>query len=121
MSATVVLDRESYAPGDTLRGRVQLDPLPGDASQKVELSVVWETEGKGDTDVGVVFYRVLSDGDPVAGVGEHTFDVLLPPLPLSYAGNLIKIGWRVRIRRLTTLGDDGVFDEPFRLEWPELS
>lgn len=118
MSAHIVLESRRFVPGSVLRGKVQLDPLPGDASRRVELAVLWETEGKGDTDLGVVLHRVLSDGDGAAATGGHAFEVTLPFLPLSYAGNLIKIGWRVRVRRLSALADDDVYDEPFELAWP---
>ena len=118
MSASIQLEQQSYPPGAVLRGRIALRPPPGDESKKVELSVLWETEGKGDTDIGVIFYRVLCDGDPVAGAEEHAFEVDLPALPLSYQGHLLKIGWRVRVRRLRGLGDDTVVDAPFQLEWP---
>jgi hypothetical protein len=118
VSALVDLESATYAPGDTLRGRVELVPLEGDASRKVELSVLWETEGKGDTDVGVILHRVLSDGDSPAARGTHRFEVELPALPLSQASKLLKIRWRVRVRRLATLGEDDVFDTDFRLAWP---
>ena len=119
MTASIELERDTCAPGTTLRGRVVLLPLPGEESRKVELSVLWETEGKGNTDVGVALHRVLSDGDPDAGHAEHTFEVQLPALPLSYQGFLLKIGWLVRVRRLAALGEDAVIDQPFRLAWSE--
>jgi hypothetical protein len=100
-----------------LRGRVVLLPLPGFEKRKVELAVLWETEGKGGTDLGVVYYRVLADGDYEAATGTHPFEVTLPALPLSYRGSLIKIGWRVRVRRLDALANDAVYDEPFELAW----
>lgn len=118
VSAHVFLESRSYVPGAMLRGRVELDPMSGDESKRVELAVLWETEGKGDTDLGVILHRVLADGDPVAAKTTHTFEVMLPFLPLSYAGNLLKIGWRVRVRRFALSGDDDVYDEPFELAWP---
>lgn len=118
MSAHISLEARRYVPGSMLRGKVQLDPLPGDASRRVELAVLWETEGKGDTDLGVILYRVLSDGEGLAATSEHAFEVALPFLPLSYAGTLLKIGWRVRVRRLSALANDDVYDETFELAWP---
>jgi hypothetical protein len=121
MSASIELGSGSeplvYQPGGTLRGRVALLPLPGDAERRVELAVLWQTEGKGNTDIGVVFYRVLCDGDAVAGTGEHTFETLLPILPVTYYGHLVKVGWLVRVRRLAMLGDDTVIDQPFQVVW----
>jgi hypothetical protein len=118
VSAFISLEGARFAPGSVLRGRVQLEPLADDVSRRVELAVLWETEGKGDTDLGVVLYRVLADGDEQAATGEHTFEVTLPFLPLSYDGTLIKIGWRVRVRRLSAMAQDDVYDEPFELAWP---
>ena len=118
MSAHIFLEGDRFVPGSVLRGRVKLEPMSGDVSRRVELAVLWETEGKGDTDLGVVLYRVLADGDERAATGEHTFEVTLPFLPLSYAGSLLKIGWRVRVRRLSAMALDDVYDEPFVLAWP---
>jgi hypothetical protein len=103
-----------------LRGKVALLPLPGDEGQGVELAVLWETEGKGDTDLGVIYYRVLVDGNspPSAARAEHKFEVQLPALPLTYNGTLIKIVWCVRIRRIGRIGSqDTVIDQPFELAW----
>ena len=119
MSAIIVLAQNVVPPGGVLRGTVMLVPLSGDEGRRVELSVLWETEGKGDTDQGVVLYRVLADGDPVAAAAEHAFEAPLTVLPLSYNGTLIKISWLVRVRRLVTLGSDMVIDEPFLVAWPE--
>jgi hypothetical protein len=54
----------------------------------------------------------------VAAKTEHGFEVTLPCPPLSYVGTLIKIGWRVRVRRLSAFGNDDAYDEPFELAWP---
>ena len=113
MSITIELDAKRLRPGGTVSGRVLLDPLPDDERRKVELSVLWETSGKGDTDIGVALFRVLADGDPVAARAEHRFEARLPALPLSYAGTLIKIDWLVRVRRLDPMGSDFVWDENF--------
>ncbi len=118
MSAYIELESAICTPGSVVRGRVALLPLHGDEKRKVELSVIWETEGKGDTDVGVVFYRVLANGDATAGTAEYAFEAQLPLLPLSYRGHLVKIVWRVRVRRLSPLGDDQVIDHDLQVAWP---
>lgn len=115
MSITISLDAWRCRPGSLLSGRVALTPLAEDAERKVELSVLWETEGKGDTDRGVLLHRVLSDGDPVAGSAEHAFEVKLPLLPVSYAGTLIKVRWLVRVRRVFTLADDLLEEAEFHV------
>lgn len=119
MSATIELDESAYPPGSTLRGRVALTPLAGDEGRNVELTVLWQTEGKGDTDIGVVHHQILASGDPVAARATHSFAVVLPPLPLSYDGHLVKIGWLVRVRRLSAFtADDDVVDARFLVAWP---
>lgn len=119
MSASIELPDNVFVPGTVLRGKVVLMPLPGDEKHRVELSVLWETEGKGDTDRGVILFRALADGDPAAASAEHAFETPLPVLPLTYDGKLIKIRWLVRVRRYVTFGDDMIFEEPFTLAWPE--
>ena len=118
MKASIAIERESYAPGEMLRGRVTVERHASELSRTIELAVLWETEGKGSTDLGVVFYEVLSDGSPSATT--HPFEVQLPPLPLTYEGRLVRIGWRARVRMLASpLTEDTVIDAPFRVEWPE--
>ncbi len=119
MSADIQIERVSYAPGELLRAKVQLLPLAAHETRRVELAVLWETEGKGDTDQGVILYRVLSEGDPQAGTAEHEVEVTLPALPLSYDGSIVKVGWRLRVRRLAPFGADAITDEPFLLTWGE--
>ncbi len=117
MSAHIELEREVIEPGGRLRGQVILDPMPGDEGRKVELSVLWQTEGKGDADIGVVFHRVLSEGGEGAR-GTYPLDVTLPLLPVTFAGTLLKIRWWVRVRRYVLLGDDELYDSEVVVRWP---
>ena len=118
MSATIELEGLTFVPGSVLRGRVKLEPIAEHMSRSVELAVLWETEGKGNTDMGVILYRVLADGDEKAAQGEHAFDVTLPFLPLTYHGVLLKVVWRARVRRFAPLAEDFIWDVPFELSWP---
>ncbi len=118
MSAEIELSAEYVAPGTALSGRVTLRPAEDETRQTVELSVLWVTSGKGDTDMGVVLHRVLCDGDEAAATAAHAFEVTLPLLPLSYAGALLKVQWLVRVRRRRLLGEDAVFNAPFVVGWP---
>ncbi|MBL8716922.1 MAG: hypothetical protein JNL79_13050 [Myxococcales bacterium] len=102
----VELERCQLRPGEVVRGRVQLDA----EGARTELSVLWETQGKGTTDLGVIHHREL-------GAGEHPFEVALPRLPLTYVGTLIKVRWLVRLRRIATIGDDQVVDAEFEVAW----
>lgn len=110
MTIEIVIDEKRTRPGGVVRGTVRLDPIAGEEGNRVELSVLWETAGKGDTDLGLVLFRVLE------GRGAFPFEAPLPLLPLSYDGGLLSIDWLVRVRRLRTLSDDYVVQESFRME-----
>lgn len=90
---SIAIDERRLAAGSVVRGRVSFDEEE-DGSKSVELSVVWETSGKGDTDLGVLHFETVTNAR-----GEHAFVVQLPLLPLSYDGVIVKIGWLVRARR----------------------
>lgn len=110
----IVLQSSTCAPGSMLRGTVRL--APGD-ERYTELSVVWETSGKGDKDIQTILERPLDPRQP-----EHGFEVQLPVLPLSYDGEIVKISWRVRLKRMKTqwvFGDsDDQLSQPFWVGWP---
>lgn len=110
MTIEIALEEKRHRPGGVVRGTVTLSPLPGDEGNRVELSVLWETAGKGDTDLGIVLFRQLE------GRGSFPFEAPLPLLPISYDGGLISISWLVRVRRLRTLGSDDIADERFTME-----
>lgn len=109
--------RAAYEPGALLRGSVTLTPAPGEEDRKVELSVLWQTEGKGNTDIGVALHRVLAE-DGAGAHGSHAFETRLPLLPLSYTGALIKIRWLVRVRRYAPLADDEIEEREIVVRWP---
>lgn len=109
MTMEIALEEKHLRPGGVVRGTVTLSPLPGDEGSRVELSVLWETSGKGDTDLGIVLFR------PLEGRGEFPFEAPLPLLPLSYDGGLLGVGWLVRLRRLRTLSADEIVDQPFEM------
>lgn len=117
MSIQILLDQARVAPGGSIAGRVVLTPLSEEAKRKVEMSVLWETAGKGDTDMGVILHAVLADDDPERANAEHPFEQRLPLLPLSYAGKLLKLRWLVRVRRFRPFADDLVVDQEFHVGW----
>jgi len=120
MGASIEIPQFRYPPGAIIKGKVALLPLPGDEELGVELAILWETVGKGDTDLGVIYHRVLVDKNTPrsAATAEHAFEAQLPALPLSYGGRLIQIIWRVRVRRAGRIGsNDGVYDQAFELAW----
>jgi len=109
------LQQDELPRGDVLTGEVTLTVEPGDDLRGTELSVLWHTEGKGDTDVGVVHHERLDERGQrkAASQRRFPFEVKLPLLPMSYRGHLIKIIWSVRVRVHTAIGSDTIVDRNF--------
>lgn len=113
MSIGIELERTVCEPASVVRGQVVLAPSPEAEDRKVELSVLWQTEGKGNTDLGVVLHRELP-----AGEGTHGFEVRLPLLPVSYRGALVSVRWLVRVRRVAFMADDELEEAELEVRWP---
>ena len=106
-----------FAVGDTLRIEYQIDAVAPDHIQATEASVLWFTEGKGEPDMGVHFFRrtmrdehLDSDLRPMRRI-----DVPLPVSPLSYDGVILRIRWCVRIRLFLKGGREFVEEQDFLL------
>ncbi|WP_437736478.1 hypothetical protein [Sorangium sp. So ce1335] len=105
--------RTSYEAGEEIAGVVRLTALPGRPLPRVELSVLWQTEGKGSTDTGVAHAEVLTEGQQEAPAEGFRFRAQLPLLPRSYRGHLIEICWLVRVRCSGGfLKEDATYDQP---------
>lgn len=106
-----------YFPGETISGSYFLNEARESSIDAVEISIVWQTEGKGNEDCGVhAFWRLSSqEGDWIDPLQPGRFSAVLPPSPLSYEGNLIKIRWRVRVRAFLANGKQLVDEASFRL------
>jgi hypothetical protein len=112
----IEVEESEVRAGGVVKGRVVLTPSEDQAARRVELAVLWETEGKGNTDLGVAYFAVLADGDRDAARRTHTFAAQLPLAPLTYEGRTLRIRWLVRVKRLARLGgDDEVVDATFRV------
>ena len=61
----LTLDRNppAYGGGDPLWYEYQIDAVPAEEVLAVESSVLWSTEGKGEEDMGVVFFRRRTPGE----------------------------------------------------------
>lgn len=108
-------DRGLVKPGSAVRGgfRVLSDgPLP---VERVELSVLWYTDGKGDMDQGVVHNETLAPGETLTPDRAFPFKVEVPLAPWSYSGQLIKIHWVVRVRVYPVTGKPWGGEEAFRV------
>jgi hypothetical protein len=107
----------TYFPGETLAGSYFLDELGDVSISAVEVSVLWQTEGKGNSDFGIhdFWRRSVADGDWIDNRTPGRFHTTLPNSPLSYDGELIKIYWLVRVRVFTEDGREFIDEHAFRL------
>jgi len=107
----VRLDEPHVHCGEVFRFSVVLSPFPDEELPGTEVSVRFETSGKGDNDEGVVLLDSLAGG----GTAELTrsYAVRMPLVPPSYEGTNLQVRWMVRVRALQTLGEDMVVDTPF--------
>jgi len=115
----LTLDRPDrcYECGETLRVEYQIDAVQPLQIHATEASVLWCTEGKGEPDMGVHFFRRTTrdehldrDLRPMRRI-----EVDLPFSPLSYEGVILKIRWCVRIRLFLTGGKDFLEELSFTL------
>lgn len=109
--------RRQYFPHETLSGEYRLSSASGHDIDAVELAVLWQTEGKGNGDLGVHFFnrRVASRTEGIDPYTPTRFLTQLPSSPLSYPGAIIKVNWYVRVRLFLSRGDELVTELPFRL------
>ncbi|MFN9370025.1 MAG: hypothetical protein ACK6CT_14875 [Planctomycetia bacterium] len=105
-----------YEPLDRLAVRYQVDGIADDRVRAIEQSVLWYTEGKGEEDLGVHFFRRLTDREAVAAAArEGAFATPLPRSPLSYEGVIVKIRWCVRVRLFFSAPRDFVSEHVFEV------
>ena len=115
-----------YGGGDQLRAHYTVESIESHSISAVERSVVWYTEGKGEEDLGVVFFERIqldkrkdaTQTSPVSWSTDHLTGALsadLPHSPLSYEGIIVKIRWCVRIRIFFRSGRDFVSEHIFFL------
>lgn len=120
VSVTLCSDDGKYEGGRELRATWRVSRVTLDVLSAIEISVLWHTEGKGDTDLHVHhFQRLEEDQIRRAGLAdEQSLTCWLPPTPLSYHGRLIKLRWCVRLRLFLSDGREIVTDQPFYLVAP---
>jgi hypothetical protein len=109
-------DRTVFAPGEELAGQFLVVPNDGQALKAVEVSVLWQTEGKGDDDLGVThFERIEANTGAADLLRPISFRTRLPNSPLSYHGQILRIVWCVRVRAFPQRGNEIVAEERFQL------
>ena len=80
-------------PGSTLTGRCVWEM--NQAPERLEASLEWMTEGKGDEDGDTA---IVQQWKPTSDSGSHRFRWQLPRGPLSLDGTLIRIRWKLLLR-----------------------
>ena len=80
--------RAAFAPRETVEGTVSW--RFASPPVKVELRLLWYTEGKGERDVEVI--ETVPFDNPAAAE-RRAFSLRLPPGPYSFFGKLISLRW----------------------------
>lgn len=106
-----------YHPGERLTGKYYLEGVSPDEVKALEVSVLWCSDGKGDSDMAVHHFRRLSsdDEDRADFSQPCSFATLLPNSPLSYEGAILKLRWSVRVRAFLVQGKELFAEQTFRL------
>ena len=116
----IFLDSKDYIyhPGDCLTGFYTILDVITDQIVSVELTVFWHTEGKGDEDLTIIDYQLLSrrKEDWINPNTPIKIETTLPLSPLSYEGTLIKIRWVVRVCMTLDSGKEIVSERVFFLK-----
>lgn len=109
--------RRQYFPGEILAGEYRLIAVRAEEIDAVEVSVVWHSEGKGDEDLAVHYFKRFANtaDTPIEPRQPHRFSTILPNSPLSYDGVITKIVWSTRVRLFLNSGDEIAEDHPFQL------
>jgi len=92
LSITVTRDRTAFQPGEEIEVRAEwrLNPTP----DRVELRLVWYTEGKGDRDWKLVDSHTF---DRPRAYDAQTCRIPLPDSPYSFSGKLISLVWALEL------------------------
>jgi hypothetical protein len=117
LSLCLVGPARTFAAGDELIAEYQIDAVEPADIQAVEASVLWQTEGKGEEDIGVHFFerRLPSDAEEGDLRPMRRLATRLPNSPLSYRGAILSILWCVRLRLFLRRGREYVVEQPFTL------
>ncbi len=109
--------QNALEPNDLLELEYCIRRVTPDQVDRLELSVIWFTEGKSTEDIGVHLFQTLSPEDLCEqGCDEpRHLSTLMPTTPLSYEGQLFKIRWCVRIRLFLKNGREITTEQPFYL------
>lgn len=104
-------------PHELLEFEYRVKRVEPDDVDRLEISVMWHTEGKGTEDMGVHLFRSLSGEDlaKVLDQNSHVVVTTLPSSPLTFDGSLLKLQWCVRLRVYLQDGREFTCEKPFHL------
>jgi len=83
-------EKTAFEPGAEISGRVVW--RTEEAPEKVLVSLLWHTAGKGTEDIEIVEQETF---EGPATTGEYDFSFRLPDFPWSFSGTLISLVWAV--------------------------
>jgi hypothetical protein len=103
--------------GEELEFEYCLKRVSTEQIDRLEVSVLWYTEGKGSEDIGVHYFESIPCQDLGAlTLGEsQRVATRLPNCPLSYEGRLLRIRWCIRLRLYLRDGREISAEQPFYL------
>ncbi|MFC1760734.1 hypothetical protein ACFL6U_01480 [Planctomycetota bacterium] len=84
--------KTNYRPGEVVAGSVswQFDkPV-----KKLDLRLIWYTQGKGDEDTGLVESQIF---EQPGHAEKRSFRFVLPNGPYSFSGTLISLTWALEV------------------------
>lgn len=79
-----------FRPGAALTGNVEW--ALEDEATRIEIRLLWYTQGRGSRDVGVVKREVI---EYPGRMGHQSFEWKAPEAPYSFEGRLITLNWVV--------------------------
>lgn len=93
MSLHIHLEDTHFEPGSEVRGRLEWQNA-GREHEKLLISLLWHTEGKGTEDIEIVD-QIEVDHPPARG--SHEISFVLPAFPWSFSGTLVSLIWAVEV------------------------
>jgi hypothetical protein len=88
---TISSEKNEYQPGEEIRGVVKWN---GFESDRLEIRLIWFTEGKGTSDSHIFATRSVEKASPN---GEAGFSFAAPHRPYSFSGKLISLTWTIEV------------------------
>lgn len=109
--------QQALEPGESLSFEYCLKRVTAEMVERLEVSVVWYTEGKGSEDLGVHLFESYTSQQltHLQLSLPRQVETVLPDFPLSYEGRLLKIRWCVRLRLNLRDGREITAEQPFYL------